>query len=597
MKQAGLKLKLTIAFGILSLFPMILMGFVSIYLVNMTHEQDVITMERELLRQKIGEIDKFVEEVIGLFEIRVSYVEKAALIQKDQQFILEKLLQTEKSIQEASFIGLDGMELSKITRGNNDNLTLNNASSLPKFIMAQSGKRYFGEIYQTPDGPMLTIAAPVFNSLGDLIMVLSGEISLQPLRRIFNSSVLGNTGYVYIVDQNNKIFGSSNNALIGQDLAKTARLKNSAQPGSVETREGLLTKKVVAMSLPMEKLRWQVTAEWPFEDAFYIVTTIRNQLIVFSIAVMILVATMGWLVRRRILGPLATLNLGAQKIGSGNFGYKIKLDTGDEIEELGNVFNKMGSDLDRHAQELEKSHEKIEEHLQEINKLKDEFVFIAAHELRAPITVLKAYVAEIIDDQKLMKKMEKSNPYFIEIIKNIDFTKDRLISLLNDLLNVALMEAGKFKVNAKEIDFTKTFSPLLKDLERLGDKKKISLSLNIKGEIPIIKTDPDRVSELLTNLVSNAIKYNRDGGKVVVTASFADKKLFIDVMDTGIGLSDEEKSHLFEKFWRSDDARRIEGTGLGLFIVKHIIEQMGGSIACETKKDVGTTFKFQLPAV
>ena len=597
MKQAGLKLKLTIAFGILSLFPMILMGFVSIYLVNMTHEQDVITMERELLRQKIGEIDKFVEEVIGLFEIRVSYVEKAALIQKDQQFILEKLLQTEKSIQEASFIGLDGMELSKITRGNNDNLTLNNASSLPKFIMAQSGKRYFGEIYQTPDGPMLTIAAPVFNSLGDLIMVLSGEISLQPLRRIFNSSVLGNTGYVYIVDQNNKIFGSSNNALIGQDLAKTARLKNSAQPGSVETREGLLTKKVVAMSLPMEKLRWQVTAEWPFEDAFYIVTTIRNQLIVFSIAVMILVATMGWLVRRRILGPLATLNLGAQKIGSGNFGYKIKLDTGDEIEELGNVFNKMGSDLDRHAQELEKSHEKIEEHLQEINKLKDEFVFIAAHELRAPITVLKAYVAEIIDDQKLMKKMEKSNPYFIEIIKNIDFTKDRLISLLNDLLNVALMEAGKFKVNAKEIDFTKTFSPLLKDLERLGDKKKISLSLNIKGEIPIIKTDPDRVSELLTNLVSNAIKYNRDGGKVVVTASFADKKLFIDVMDTGIGLSDEEKSHLFEKFWRSDDDRRIEGTGLGLFIVKHIIEQMGGSIACETKKDVGTTFKFQLPAV
>ena len=273
MKQAGLKLKLTIAFGILSLFPMILMGFVSIYLVNMTHEQDVITMERELLRQKIGEIDKFVEEVIGLFEIRVSYVEKAALIQKDQQFILEKLLQTEKSIQEASFIGLDGMELSKITRGNNDNLTLNNASSLPKFIMAQSGKRYFGEIYQTPDGPMLTIAAPVFNSLGDLIMVLSGEISLQPLRRIFNSSVLGNTGYVYIVDQNNKIFGSSNNALIGQDLAKTARLKNSAQPGSVETREGLLTKKVVAMSLPMEKLRWQVTAEWPFEDAFYIVTS------------------------------------------------------------------------------------------------------------------------------------------------------------------------------------------------------------------------------------------------------------------------------------------------------------------------------------
>jgi two-component system, OmpR family, sensor histidine kinase ResE len=245
---------------------------------------------------------------------------------------------------------------------------------------------------------------------------------------------------------------------------------------------------------------------------------------------------------------------------------------------------------------LEKAHKQTESHLQEINKLKDEFVFVAAHELRAPITVLKAYVAEIVDDEKLIKKMEKSNPYFVEVIHSIDAAKDRLSNLLNDLLDVARMEAGKFKVNIQEVDFAEAVGPLIQNLAQLGKPRGITVALKLNSEIPRIKIDPDRVNEVLTNLVANAIKYNLDGGKVTVSASYADKKLSVEVADTGVGLSEEEKKHLFEKFWRSDDVRQIEGTGLGLFIVKHILDQLNGTISFDSKKGEGTVFKFSLPA-
>lgn len=595
MRPFGLGGKLTAIFGILGLLPLVLMGFVSIYVVKITHKQDVAITERELLRQKIEETKKFIDETVDRFKIRVTYSENLPMIISDQQFLMEKILQEAEFIQEVSFADLNGLETLKMSRVRNDFGPLNNISDLPKFLMAKSGRSYLGPAYKTVNGPMMTFSGPVLNRQGDVIMVFSGEISLSPLERILINAVLGETGYLYIIDNDGMIIGSSNNSLVGRDIASMPWIKNAAQRSVLETREGLLSKEVLAMTTPLKNLEWRAIAEWPAKDAFNVISTIRFQIILFSIAVTMLVAIMGWLVSRKILKPLATLNLAAKKIGSGNFGDKIKIKTGDEIEELGNVLNKMKDDLVHYIEELEKSHKQIEGHLQEINKLKDDFVFMAAHELRAPVTVLKAYVAEIIDDKKLMKKMEKSDPYFIEMIHSIDAAKDRLSNLLEDLLDVARMEAGKFKINIQEVDFAEVVRPFIQNFAELGKTRGITVSLKLNGEIPRLKIDPDRVNEILTNLVTNAIKYNRDGGKVTITASYANKKLCVEVSDTGVGLSEEEKQHLFEKFWRSEDVRKIEGTGLGLFIVKHILDQLNGTISFDSKKGEGTTFKFSLP--
>jgi signal transduction histidine kinase len=122
------------------------------------------------------------------------------------------------------------------------------------------------------------------------------------------------------------------------------------------------------------------------------------------------------------------------------------------------------------------------------------------------------------------------------------------------------------------------------------------LTFETKGKIPPLKFDPDRANELLTNLISNAVKYNKDKGEIFVSAKFKDGMIEFEVKDTGIGLDEEEQKHLFEKFWRSEEVSKLQGTGLGLFIVKHMIEQMGGTISFNSKKGVGTSFTFKLPA-
>lgn len=600
MQFKGLGAKLTSAFGLLSLLPLLLMGIVSIYVFQITHEQDVTTMERSLLKQKINETQKFIDETAGLFEIKVGYESTSIIAEKDQQFLLDKLLQENKYIREASFIDMNGEETSKLSSVQDATLMgLNNIQELKKFTAAKKGNLYLGEVYRTQGGPMITISAPVKNSLGEVIMVLSGEVSLSPLRNIYGATILGNYGYLYVIDKKGLIVGSSDRFVEGLKLNSNTKLISAinTENENLTTRAGLKSSNVLALNMPIKNLGWMAVIEWPTDDAYAVIGNLRYEYAVFFAAVFGLVLIIGYLMGRRILKPLSTLSAGAKEFGQEKFDYKIKINTGDEIEGLGEIMNKMAEDLKRHRDELEKSHQKIEEGLREISKLKDDFIFVAAHELRSPVTVLQGYVAEILEDEKTVKKLQKDNPYFLDMIKGIETSKDRLSTLVDDLLNIARMEAGKFKIDLQAgVDLNESIKPLVSSMTQFGKPRGIKIEFKTKGKIPPLKIDPGRVNELLTNLTSNAIKYNRDNGKVTITASFDKKRLYLEVTDTGIGLSDEDQKHLFEKFWRSDDVHQLQGTGLGLFIVKHMIEQMGGNISFESKKDKGTTFRFDLPA-
>lgn len=607
MKLTGLSAKLTSAFGLLSLFPLILTGIVSVYVFQMTQEQNVLTIESSVLRQKVEETKKFIEETSGLFEIKVgslnSNSDNTGLIEEhNQEFLLQNLLRENKFIVEASLIDpTTGSTTAKFSRAQDSSLMeLNNVQALTSFKTAKAGRVYLGEVYRTLDGPMMTISAPVLNSSGDVIMVISGEVSLLPLNSIFGATVLGNTGYLYIIDGKGNVVASSEKTLIGSNISKstlaTAVLSGSSN-GALQTRAGLKSASVLAMSNPAGNPSWQMIAEWPADDAFAVVGSLRYEFILFCLAVVVTVLAAGWLVGRRILKPLATLRAGAKEYGEEKFDYQIKIDTGDEIEELGNIMNTMAADLKHHHEEIEESHKKIEDNLREIAKLKDDFIFVAAHELRSPVTVLQGYVAEILEDEKTIKMLVKKNPYFVDMVKGIEVSKERLSTLVDDLLDIARMGSGKFKIDIKpDVDLKTTVSTLMKSMTELGKPRGITVKFETKGKLPLLQIDPNRINEILTNLVSNSIKYNKDKGKVTITATFIKGRLYLTVADTGIGLSPDEQKHLFEKFWRSDDVRNLQGTGLGLFIVKHILEQMGGTISCESEKGKGTTFRFDIPA-
>ncbi len=239
---------------------------------------------------------------------------------------------------------------------------------------------------------------------------------------------------------------------------------------------------------------------------------------------------------------------------------------------------------------LEESHKKELESAERIAKLKDEFVFMAAHELRAPATVIKGYVDLL--NTSADASCKKIMPY----VEKIYDSNERLIVLINDLLEIARTESGRTSVAVKPI----TLSPIIRDeiarYSQLAKGQKIKIEYLPNEHIPEVLANEDKLREIASNLITNAIKYGKQGGNVIISHEMRNGAVVTHVADDGIGISDSDQKNLFQKFFRcSGSACNVAGTGLGLFITKELIERMNGKIWVDSEPGRGSTFSFKLP--
>lgn len=232
------------------------------------------------------------------------------------------------------------------------------------------------------------------------------------------------------------------------------------------------------------------------------------------------------------------------------------------------------------TKQLEKAHKKA-------LALKDEFVFIASHELKAPVTAISGFV-EFAQEEVKAPEAKKA-------LSNLDKANQRLLKLVQDLLEVARAEAGRIEIETSPTDITIPTMDVIENLKPLADKKGLKITYS-KKKLPKVLADPGRVSEILTNLVSNAIKYTENGA-ITISHKIKDAMAITSVSDTGVGIPKEDFPKIFGKFYRSgqDLVRAQEGTGLGLFIIKQIVERMDGKIWFESTEGRGSTFFFSLP--
>lgn len=224
--------------------------------------------------------------------------------------------------------------------------------------------------------------------------------------------------------------------------------------------------------------------------------------------------------------------------------------------------------------------------IKEVDQMKDEFISMASHELRTPLGIIRGYASMILEGT--FGKIE--NP---EIKKSLDRIMDstkRLEELVEDLLNVSRIEQGRLSIEIEKIEIEPIIEEIASQYKISADEKKLSLEyIKPSGKLPLVLADPERLKQVLINLIGNAIKYT-EKGSVKITTELKSDKLEIKVADTGIGISSEEQKRLFEKFYRvkSEKTAKISGTGLGLWIVRQIIELMKGKIYIESMKGVGT---------
>ncbi|OGY21837.1 MAG: hypothetical protein A2126_00360 [Candidatus Woykebacteria bacterium GWB1_45_5] len=226
-----------------------------------------------------------------------------------------------------------------------------------------------------------------------------------------------------------------------------------------------------------------------------------------------------------------------------------------------------------------------------LGELKDEFVFIISHKLKQPATAIQGYLEAIAS-----KHSGSLNAEAKKILELSEVNSARLGKLLNDLLDVSRIEQGSLRVEVTDVFIKPIINEVLSSLFFEARNKKITVDQ--KGDLEIaVKADADRLKEVLTNLINNAIKYTPEGGHVSVEVRNEGEFARVLVSDNGIGISEEDQKHLFEKFYRveTEQTRAIKGSGLGLFITKQLVEKMGGDIGVSSQLGQGTSVYFTLP--
>jgi PAS domain S-box-containing protein len=228
----------------------------------------------------------------------------------------------------------------------------------------------------------------------------------------------------------------------------------------------------------------------------------------------------------------------------------------------------------------------------EAEQAKSEFVSTVSHELRTPMTSIKGYADLLL--MGAVGSLTGEQERFLTIIKS---NTDRLTLLVNDLLDISRIESGRLILTPRVVHVGDLVTQVITAMEARAIERDLDLRADLPSVLPEVFVDPDRVIQILTNLVGNACRYTPSGGKVVVSARMRDNEIHVSVRDTGIGISEEDQQRLFSRFFRSEDplVQEAPGTGLGLSITKSLVEMHGGRIWVESELGKGSTFIFSLP--
>ena len=228
--------------------------------------------------------------------------------------------------------------------------------------------------------------------------------------------------------------------------------------------------------------------------------------------------------------------------------------------------------------------------LRDLDSLKDEFVSSVSHELRTPLTSITGYVELLREDEE--------SPARREYLQIIERNAERLIDLVSDILFAARLQDGRLLLDLHPVDVNQLVSQAVAEARPRAEQARVAVTVRTDGPV-LVHGESARLSQLLDNLISNAIKFTPVGGDVEIALTRVGTMLRIDVSDTGIGISAEDTERLFQRFFRSQSAleREIQGTGLGLYISKAIVEAHGGRIGVSSEEGKGATFVVEIPAL
>jgi two-component system, NarL family, sensor histidine kinase BarA len=314
------------------------------------------------------------------------------------------------------------------------------------------------------------------------------------------------------------------------------------------------------------------------------------------------IVILSYIITRLILRPVRVLQETAEKVSAGDLNVRSDIASGDEFQKLSETFNRMLRNL-KHSQESLSSANKsldtqlvrlseINVGLNEANRLKNEFLANVSHELRTPLNSILGFTDLLRDT--LPREESKQTRW----VNNIKTSGQNLLELINDLLDLAKIEAGKLDIKPGQLSINDLFEGLASLLKPLIERRNLTLNIQVSPDVPIIRTDAARLQQVLYNLLSNAIKFSPDNAAIdLIAARQDDAHIRIAVVDRGPGIEPANHQMIFEKFRQLDQSatRKFGGTGLGLSISRELVRLLGGTIGVDSELGKGATFWCVLP--
>lgn len=509
---------------------------------------------------------------------------------EEWQFDSVRLLRQVPAITELARIDATGHEQARVSRIAVDVVgKRTDVSRDPMFVQAMANKRYYGPIYfRRESEPYMTLAiAGSRQEYG----VVAGEVNLKFIWDLVSEMRLGMQGTAFVVDSEARLIAHSDISLVLRNIdlshlahVQAARISDAPEQGTIA--KSMNGQAVLTASAPVPSLGWTLFIELPVRDAYapLYASVLRSGALL--LAALALAVMAGIFLARRMIVPIRVLRDGAARIGRGDLTQRISIDTGDELQALGDQFNSMAEQLQDLYSTLERKVEQRTVQLELANQSKSRFLAAASHDLRQPLHALGLFVAQLRESTGV-----KDRSYIVDRV-------DAAIATMNDLFN-ALLDISKLDAGVlapKLSDF-----PIRHVLRRVettfaGAAREKGLSFRVIPSDAWVRSDSILLERILLNLISNAIRYTQQGG-IVVGCRKRDAWLRIEVWDTGRGIPEDQHQKIFGEFYRAGETRQGTGLGLGLAIVDRLGNLLGHPIELASKVGKGSRFAVMVPAV
>jgi signal transduction histidine kinase/ActR/RegA family two-component response regulator len=558
------------------------------------HEQQnlLFRIQREQAKSAADKIGQFLNEITaGLaWETQLSLSDSTL---DEWQFDAVRLLRQVPALTEVVQLDATGSEQFRMSREAPDVIASHaDHSQEAEFIQAMANKVYYGPVYFIDESqPYMTIAmAGVRPEYG----VIVGQVNLTFIWDVVSQIQVGKHGQAYVVDQAARLIAHPD---ISQVLRKTdmSGLAQVQAARGVESNGSadqplqgidIAGRTVLSAYAKVTPPGWLVFAELPIDEAYAPLydSAFRSGIVI--LVALVLAVCAGLLLARRMVVPIRALRDGAVRIGSGDLGQRISIDTGDELEALGGQFNAMAARLQESYAGLEGKVEERTRQLEAANQAKSRFIAAASHDLRQPLHALGLFVAQL---HGKLRAAERS-----QLIGRIEDALSAMNELFSALLDISKLDAGATTVNITVFPVAQLLAHAETTFAGAAREKK--LSFRAMPSDAWVKSDFILLEQIVFNLITNALRYTRSGGVLVGCRKRGDR-LRIEVWDSGIGIPPDQHDKIFGEFYRlgEPDRDRRAGLGLGLAIVDRLCRLLDHPIEVKSTVGKGSVFAVTVP--